>query len=68
MQTNVEQNWFNLHLITAVDQATQVWHQFQYGKLMNTLGVWEKQEFQLSENSSPYRQRQEMARAHRGIL
>lgn len=29
---------------------------------MNTQGVQEKQEFQLSENSSPYRQRQEMAR------
>lgn len=29
MQTNIEQNWFNLHLIAAVDQATLVWHQFQ---------------------------------------
>lgn len=35
---------------------------------MNTQGVQEKQEFQLSENSSPYRQRQEMGREQGGIL
>lgn len=34
---------------------------------MNTQGVQEKQEFQLSENSSPYRQRQEMGRERGGI-
>lgn len=35
---------------------------------MNTQGVQDKQEFQLSENSSPYRQRQEMGREQGGIL
>lgn len=68
MQTNVEQNWFDLHLIAAVDQATQVWHQFQYVKLMSTQGVWKKQEFQLIENSSPYRQKKKRQQKRGDVL
>lgn len=35
---------------------------------MNTQGVQDKQEFQLSKNSSPYRLRQEMGREQGSIL